>query len=154
MRYKITFVALIALLASFAASCSSSSAPATLSGLKFGRNTTAEPAVTEFNTGETIYANVSVSNAPAGNHKIKWRIVFDDVPGKAKGEQLGSNSSEFEGSKQLWQAFGSPYPGRYVVEAILTDMSDKQIAIQSGTINIVGEPVQDSPDVMQRPAKK
>lgn len=153
MRSSSIFIAILLLTAVFAAGCGSS-APATLGELKFGRNQTADPSATEFNTGETIYAVTSVANAPSGMHKLKWRILFDEVAGKAKGEQFGANTSEFEGSKQVWQAFGSPLPGRYTVEAVLTDSADKQVAVRTGTINIMGEAVPESPDSMQRPSRK
>lgn len=130
------FVAL-GLLIFIAAACSGSFTTANISELKFGRNDKAEPAATTFETGEDIYALAVVSNA-SGKSKLTWRISYDNVKGKDKGEEVGTKDIEFEGSKQLWQQFSSPLPGEYKVEATLFDDTGKQIDQKTGMVTITG----------------
>lgn len=118
--------------------CSGSMTTANISELKFGKNNKADPASTSFNTGEDIYALAIVSNVPDGKYKLTWKITYDNVQGKGKGEEVGTNTVDFEGSKQLWQSFSSPLPGEYKVEATLSDAEGKSIDNKSGTLSIKG----------------
>lgn len=132
------FVALCLLAAGLA--CSGNLTTANISELKFGKNNKAEPAATSFNTGEDIYALATVANAPDGKYKLNWKISYENVAGKAKGSEVGTNTVDFEGSKQLWQSFSSPLPGEYRVIATLTDAEGKQIDTKAGTLTIKGDP--------------
>ncbi|MGD9590783.1 MAG: hypothetical protein AB7Q37_17885 [Pyrinomonadaceae bacterium] len=117
--------------------CNASFTTANISELKFGRNETAEPAVTSFNTGEDIYAVATVSNA-SGKFKLTWKVTYDNVKGRDKGEEVGTKSIDFEGSSRLWQTFSSPLPGEYKVEATLIDDSGKVIETKSGMVTVTG----------------
>ena len=121
-----------------AAACNGSFSTANVSELKFGKNNKADPTATSFNTGEDIYALATVSNAPDSKYKLTWKITYDEVKGKSKGEEVGTNTVDFEGSKQLWQSFSSPLPGEYGVEATLSDAEGKKIDSKSGNLTIKG----------------
>ncbi len=111
---------------------------ANISELKFGRNDKAEPSTTTFNTLEDIYAVATISNAK-GKFKLTWRMTYENVPGKGKGEEIGTNSRDFEDSSRLWQTFSTPLPGEYKVEATLQDDSGKTIESKSGTVTVTGK---------------
>jgi hypothetical protein len=119
--------------------CNASMTTANLSELKFGKNNKADPASTTFNTGEDIYALAVVANAPDSKYKLTWKITYENVKGKGKGDEVGTNTVDFEGSKQLWQSFSSPLPGEYKVEATLSDTDGKKIDSKSGTLTIKGD---------------
>jgi hypothetical protein len=119
MKKNITAIIALGLLI-VAAACNGSFTTATISELKFGKNNKADPTTTSFNTGEDIYALATVSNAPDGKYRFTWKITYDNVQGKAKGDEVGTNTVDFGGSKQLWQSFSSPLPGEYKIEAILS----------------------------------
>ncbi|MFT3745595.1 MAG: hypothetical protein QM785_15045 [Pyrinomonadaceae bacterium] len=128
----------LAILIAVAAACNGSFTTANISELKFGKNNKADPSSTTFNTGEDIYALATVSNAPEGKYKLTWKITYEDVAGKSKGAEVGTNTVDFEGSKQLWQSFSSPLPGEYAVEATLSDAEGKKIESKSGRLSIKG----------------
>lgn len=138
MRNNLAIIAVIFVLAAGLA-CSGSFTTAKIGELKFGKNNKAEPSATSFNTGEDVYALATVTNAPDSKYQLTWRITYENVPGKGKGEEVGKNTVDFEGSKQLWQSFSSPLPGEYKVEATLSDADGKQIDTKSGTLSIKGE---------------
>ncbi len=118
--------------------CNFSYTSANISELKFGRNDKAEPSTTTFNTGEDIYAVALVSNA-RGKFKLTWRMSYEDVPGKGRDEEIGTNSREFEDSSRLWQTFSTPLPGKYKVEATLQDDKGKVIESRAGTVTVTGK---------------
>ncbi len=135
MKNNITVLFAIGVLIFAGLACNGSFTTANISELKFGRNDTADPAVTTFNTGEDIYALAVVSNAK-GKFKLNWRMTYDNVKGRDKGEEIGTKSIDFEDSKQLWQQFSSPLPGEYGVEATLTDEAGKKIDSKKATVTI------------------
>lgn len=138
MIKNISAIFAVAILVVVAAACNGSLTTANISELKFGKNNKADPASATFNTGEDIYALATVSNAPEGKYKLTWKITYEDVPGKSKGAEVGMNTVDFEGSKQLWQSFSSPLPGEYAVEATLSDGEGKKIDSKSGKLSIKG----------------
>jgi hypothetical protein len=140
MKNNLAIIAVIFVLAAGLA-CSGSFTTAKIGDLKFGKNNKAEPSSTSFNTGEDIYALATVTNAPDSKFKLTWRITYENVPGKGKGEEVGTNTVDFEGSKQLWQSFSSPLPGEYKVEVTLSDADGKQIETKSGTLSVKGDAV-------------
>lgn len=127
----------MSLLVFVVAACSGSFTTANISELKFSKNEKGEPAATSFNTGENIYAVTTVANA-SGKNKLTFKITYENVPGKGKGEEIGSKTTDVEGSMMLWQQFSSPLPGDYKVEATLNDESGKKIDSKSGTVKITG----------------
>lgn len=145
MKKHISAIIAIGLLVIVAAACSGSFTTANISELKFGKNEKADPAVTTFNTGEDIYALATVSGA-TGKHKLTWRITYDNVTGKGKGEEVGTKSIDFDGSKQLWQQFSSPLPGEYKVEANLVDEAGKTLETKVGMVTIKGSAPTSSTD--------
>ncbi|MGE3467065.1 MAG: hypothetical protein AB7J13_09040 [Pyrinomonadaceae bacterium] len=137
MKRHIGAVSAIGLLITIGLACGGGSfTTANISDLKFGLNNTAEPSSTTFKTGEDIYALASVSNVPKGKYKLTWRITYEDVKGKAPGQEIGTNTREFEGSSRLWQTFSSPLPGEYKVEATLARESGEEVDKKSGTVTI------------------
>ena len=138
MRKNLTAIVALGILIVVTLACNSSFGTATIRDLKFGKNNKADPAGTSFNTGEDIYALAAVSNVPDGKYKLTWKITYDSVQGKEKGAEVGTNTIDFEGSKQLWQSFSSPLPGGYKVEATLTDAEGKQLDAKSGMLSITG----------------
>lgn len=138
MMKNVTAIFALSLLVAIAAACSGSFSTANISELKFGKNNKADPATTSFNTGEDIYALATVSNVPEGKYQLTWKITYDNVQGKSKGGEVGTNTVDFEGSKQLWQSFSSPLPGEYGVEATLSDAEGKKIDSKSGKLTIKG----------------
>lgn len=149
MKNSISIVA-VAMVLLVGLACSGNFTTANISELKFGTNNKAEPASTAFNTGESIYALAVVSNAPDKKYLLKWRITYDDVKGKGKGEEVGANTVDFEGSKQLWQSFSTPLPGVYKVEATLSDEDGKQIDTKSGTLTVKGEAPAEDPATIEK----
>ena len=137
MKKNITAIFAIGILVFVAVACSGSFSTANISELKFGKNEKAEPATTSFNTGENIYAVAAVSNA-SGKNKLTFKVTYENVPGKGKGEEVGNKTTDVEGSMILWQQFSSPLPGEFKVEATLSDDTGKQIDSKSGTVTVKG----------------
>lgn len=135
MKKHLGAVLALALLIIVALACSGSFNTANISELKFGATKDASPSSTTFKTGDDVYAVATVSNA-SGKLKLTWRVTYEDAPPKAKGEEVGNKTMDFEGSSQLWQQFSSPIPGEYKVEATLTDESGKKLDSKSGTVKI------------------
>ncbi len=134
---KMTAVLGIALLIFVAAGFDCSFTTANLGDIKFSK-TQDGAAVSSFNTGEDIYAIVEASGIPSGKHKLNWKVTYDNVTGKKKGDEIGSKTMDFEGSSKLWQSFSTPLPGDYKVEATLTDDSGKTIATKTGMVKVTG----------------
>lgn len=137
MKKHIGAISAIGVLIFVAAACSGSFTTANISELKFGNNQKADPSATSFKTGEDIYAVAAVSNA-SGKNKLNFKITYENVQGKGKGEVVGQKSTDVEGSMILWQQFSSPLPGEYKVVATLSDESGKQIGERFGTVTITG----------------
>ncbi len=112
-----------------------------ISELKIGKDTKVDPATTNFNTGENIYALAVVSNAPEGKYKMRWRMIYENVPGKNTGEDMASNTVDLEGSKQFLQVFPTQLPGEYKIEVTLSDATGKQIDAKTGVVTVKGDAV-------------
>ncbi len=139
MKRHIGAVFALGLLIAIAVGCSGSFTTANISELKFGKNDKADPATTTFNTGEDIYAVATVSNANSSTkYKLNWKVTYEDVKGKSKGEEVGTKSMDFEGSTRLWQTFSTGLPGEYKVEATLVDDTGKTIEAKSGMVSVKG----------------
>ena len=132
----ITFVA-IGIMAFFAAGFSCSFTTANISKLDFGKNDKADPAATTFDVGEKIYAVATVSNT-SSKHKMNFKVTYENVAGKKKGEEASKQSVDFEGARPIWLAFTVPSPGEYSVEAELQDEDGKKIDSKSGKITVKG----------------
>jgi hypothetical protein len=137
MKKHLSAIFAISLLVIVALACKGGFSTANISELKFSGNESGEPEVTSFATGDDIYAHATVSNA-SGKYKLVWRITYDDVEGKEKGQEIGTKSMEFEDSSRLWQTFSSPLPGEYKVEATLLKEDGEKLAVKSGKVTVTG----------------
>lgn len=137
MRTKTFSIIALALLALTFSACSFSFSTANISSFNFGKNESATPPATIFNVGEKIYAVAAVSNA-MGKYKMKFNLTYDNVPGKSKGETIGTRDIDFDGSSSVTFNFSSPLPGDYKVEATLLDEEGKEIGKKSGTVTVKG----------------
>lgn len=135
---KTTFILGLALLIFASAGWECSVTTANLSDVKFAKDKEGKTAATTFDAGQDIFAIVDATGIPSGKHKLAWKIIYDNVAGKPKGEEVGGTPAEFEGSSSFWRQFSSNLPGDYKVEATLTDPSGKTIATKSGTLKITG----------------
>ena len=133
MKNTAIAVVAIGLLVILGAACSGSFTTANISELKFGKNDKAEPVATTFAVGEKIYAVGTVSNT-SSKHKMTFKVTYDNVAGKSKGDEALKDSLDFEGARPIWFAFNVPLPGEYKVEMSLADDTGKVIDTKSGTI--------------------
>ena len=137
MKKHLTAIIAIGILVFVAAACSGSFSTANISKLEFGKNDKAEPAATSFDVGEKIYAVATASNTSA-KHKMTYKVTYENVAGKTKGEEALSESIDFEGARPIWLAFTVPLPGEYKVEASLLDDTGKKVDSKSGNITAKG----------------
>lgn len=135
---KTTLILGLALLIFVSAGFECSFTTAGLSDITFGKNKEVTPPATSFNTGEEIYASVDATGLPSGKHKLTWKVTYDNVTGKTKGEEVGKRDMELTAASKVWTQFSSPLPGDYKVEATLTDEAGKTIATKSGTVKVTG----------------
>ncbi len=135
MKKHITAIIAIGILVFVAMACNFTTA--NISDITFSKTQDGSP-VTSFNTGETIYAVLTASNMPSGKYKLAWKVTYDNVAGKTKGDELGSKSLDFESSAKLWTQFTTPAPGDYKVDATLTDDTGKTIGSKSATVKVTG----------------
>lgn len=146
MKTKTLLVMTLAFLAFTFSACSFSTA--NISSLNFGKNDTAKPAVTSFNTGEKVYAVAVVSNS-IGKHKLKFNLKTDNVSGKAKGEVAAKTEVNVDGDSEAFFSFNVDFPGEYSVEAALVDDQGKEISKKSGTFKVAGNPPAAAPAANQ-----
>jgi hypothetical protein len=129
-------VASFALLA-FAAACSFTTAK--IGKLDFGKNDKATPSTTSFEMSDKIFAVTEVTGA-MGKHKMKFKLSYEDVEGKKKGEEALSKEVEFEGNAAPFLSFNVPAGGTYKVDVMLVDEAGKEIDKKSGTVTVKGSP--------------
>ena len=135
MKTKISLIVALSLLAVIISACSFTTA--NISSFNLGKNDTATPPTTTFDVGEKVYAVTVVSNA-MGKHKVKFKVTFENVQGKSKGETAGSKDFDLDGSGTVNFFFSSPLPGEYKIEAALVDENGKEIEKKSGTATLKG----------------
>jgi len=135
---KTTLILGLALLIFVSAGFECSFTTAGLSDIQFGKNKEATPPATSFNTGEEIFATVDATGLPSGKHKLTWKVTYDNVTGKTKGEEVGKRDMELTAASKVWTQFSTPLPGDYKVEATLTDDAGKTIASKAGTVKVTG----------------
>ena len=139
MKSKINLIIAIGALVFIALSCSGSFTTANISSFNFGKNEKAEPPTTSFNTGEKVYAVAMVSNT-SSKHKMRFKVFYENVQGKNKGEEAMNKEIDFEGARPVYLYFDVPMPGDFKVEATLLDDTGKEIDKKSGTFNVKGNP--------------
>ncbi len=146
MRKNVTAIVAIGLLVFVAAGFSCSFTTANISKLEFGKNEKADPVTTSFDVGEKIYAVATVSNT-SSKQKMNFKVSFENVTGKSKGEEALDQNIDFEGARPVWLSFSVPLPGEYKVEATLSDEDGKKIDSKSGTVKAAGNPVTAAPPI-------
>ena len=113
--------------------------------------TSSEPRSRKFNASYTrrgdditndahIYAVATVSNT-SSKHKMNFKVTYENVAGKKKGDEANKQSVDFEGARPIWLAFSVPLPGEYKVEAELMDEDGKKIDSKSGNVTVKGAPM-------------
>ena len=135
--YSLSFV----LIATFLTACGGGTSilkSAHISRLEFGKSETADPATTNFDVNDTIFAVANVADSSA-KLKIEFVVKYGDVPGRESGDQLLRQKIEFEGARPIWLTFSAPFAGVYDVEATLLDESDKKLDSKSGKVTATGE---------------
>ena len=136
---KTTFILGLALLMMVSLGWECSMTTADMSDIKFAKDKEGKQPAASFDTGKDIYGIVEATGIPSGKHKIAWKVTYENVAGKTKGEEFaGGKPMEFEGSSQLWTQFSSPLPGDYKVEATLTDSTGKTISTKSAVVKVTG----------------
>lgn len=137
MKNHITAFIAIGILVVVAAACGGSFTTANISKLEFGKNDKASPATTTFDVGEKIFAVATVSNT-SGKHKMNYRVTYENVAGKTKGEEALNENIDFEGARPIWLSFSVPAAGEYKIEATLNDDTGKKVDSKSGTVTAKG----------------
>lgn len=137
MKSKINLIISVGVLAFVAMACSGSFTTAKISSFNFGKNDKAEPPTTTFNVGEKVYAVANVGGA-VGKHKMSFKVYYENVEGKKKGEEAFSKEIEFEGSRNVFLSLDLPMPGDFKVDAALLGEDGKEIEKKSGTFTVKG----------------
>lgn len=138
MKSKINLIFAVSVLILVSLACSGSFTTANIGSFNFGKNEDANPPTTTFNVGEKIFAVANVANT-SGKHKLKFKISFENVQGKGKGEEALTKDIDFEGSRAVFLNFNAPLPGEYKLDAALLDESGKEIDKKSGTVTVKGD---------------
>ncbi len=152
MKKHFSSIIAIGILVFIAMACNASFTTANISSFNFGKNDKADPPTTTFNVGEKVYAVANVSNS-ISKQKIRFKLTFENVQGKGKGEEAATKDLDIDGSSATNFFFTPPLPGEYRVEAILLGEDGKEIDKKSGTVTVKGsapaastEKPKDAPD--------
>ncbi|MBK7705756.1 MAG: hypothetical protein IPN69_24600 [Acidobacteria bacterium] len=137
MKNQTIILVVVCVFVALAAGCSFTTAK--IAKLDFGKNDKASPSTTSFEMSDKIFAVTEVSGA-MGKHKMKFKISYEDVAGKKKGEEALSKEIEFDGSAAPYLSFNVPAGGTYKVDATLLDETGKEIETKSGTVTVKGAP--------------
>lgn len=135
---KTTLILGLALLIFVSAGFECSVTTANLGDIKFAKDKEGKQTASSFDTGKEIYAMVDATGIPSGKHKLSWKVTFENVAGKTKGDKVGEQSMDLTSSATVWTQFTTSFPGDYKVEATLTDESGKTIATKSGIAKVTG----------------
>jgi hypothetical protein len=134
---KSTLILGLAVLIFVSAGFECSFTTANISSFVFSKSDKGDPAITSANTGDKVFAVATVSNT-SGKHKVVFKVFYENVAGKAKGEEAYKDEIPFEGARPIYLGFTPPAGGDYKVEATLFDDAGKQIDQKSGTLNVKG----------------
>lgn len=138
MKNNVSAILSICFLIIVGLACNASFTTANISSFNFGKNEKAEPPTTTFDVGEKIYAVTIVSNT-SSKHKMKFKIFYENVTGKTKGEEALTKDLDFEGARPVYLFFNAPTAGEYKVEATLLAEDGKELDKKSGTITVKGD---------------
>ncbi len=143
MKNNINLLIAISLLTLVSLACSASFTTANLSDLKFGKNEKADPASTTFKPADKIFVVTEVNNT-SDKHKVRLRLLFDDVKGQKAGTLVPGTEGTLEapGSSDVHFAATMPggfKPGIYRAEMVLLDeKGEKEIDRKEGTFTVAG----------------
>jgi hypothetical protein len=137
MKKHFNSIIAISFLVFIAMACNASFTTANISSLNFGKNDKADPPATTFDIADKIYAVTIVSNT-SSKHKMKFKVTYDNVQGKGKGEEFATKDIDFEGARPVFLFFNVPLPGDYKIDATLVAEDGKEIDKKSGTITVKG----------------
>jgi hypothetical protein len=136
MKNKVSAILAISLLIFVGLACSFSTA--NISSFNFGKNEKAEPPTTTFDINDKIYAVATVSNT-SSKHKMNFKIIYENVEGKTKGEEAFKKDLDFEGARPVYLFFNAPIAGEYKVEATLFGEDGKELDKKTGTVTVKGD---------------
>jgi hypothetical protein len=137
MKKHFNSIIAIGVLVFIAMACNASFTTANISSFNFGKNESANPPTTTFDIADKIYAVTVVSNTSA-KHKMKFKVTYENVSGKNKGEEFASKDIDFEAARPVFLYFNVPLPGEYKVDAVLVAEDGKELDKKSGTITVKG----------------
>jgi hypothetical protein len=136
MRKHFGAIIAIGLLIFVALACNASFTTAKINSLNFGKNETATPPSTTFDVNEKAYAVVDVGGI--SKQKVSFKITYENVQGKGKGEEALKKEVDLPGAGTANLYFTTPLPGEYKIEATLLDDSGKEVDKKSGTVTMKG----------------
>ena len=143
MKTNLNLIIGIGFLVLASLACNASFTTANLSDLKFGKNENASPASDSFKPNDKIYI-VSAVNNTSDKHKVRFRLLFDEVKGAKSGELAYNAEKELEvsGASSVYFNVALPngfVPGRYKAEAVLLDADGKkELDRKEGTFTVTG----------------
>jgi hypothetical protein len=137
MTNKVNALIALSLLIVVTAACNASFTTANISNLTTGRTHNADSATDTFDVSDTIYAVANVANT-SSKHKMNFEVTFDDVKGKAKGENALSQEIEFEGARPITLTLSVPLPGTYEISSTLFDETGKQVDRKTTKVKVTG----------------
>lgn len=135
MKTRIGIFVLLSLLGLAATACSVSFTTAKIEKLSIGKNEKATPPATSFDAGEKIFAVADVTGL-SGKHKLTFKVLTENVPGKGKGESAFEKSVDVEAAGSVWLALTLPLGGEYKVESTLLDDSGKEVDKKAATFSV------------------
>ena len=127
-----------------ALACNYSFTTANVSALKLGKDKDVKTETSSFGPKDAVYGVATISNT-SDKHKVKIRLLYDDVKGQDSGKLVpgteASNTSSGAGDIPLnfTPPDGGWANGRYKVEFTLSDEDgNKQIDQKTATFNVTG----------------
>ncbi|HYY56822.1 MAG TPA: hypothetical protein VE842_05775 [Pyrinomonadaceae bacterium] len=123
--------------------CSGSFTTANISSLKLGKDADIKTETSEFKPSDVVYAVAQISNT-SDKHKVKARVLFDDVQGQDSGKVVPGleTSLDVPGARPVVLNFTGPGKnwanGRYKVEVTMSDDAGKEIDKESATFTVTG----------------
>lgn len=135
MKNNIILVIGMSLLFYVLTACGTNATTAKIGSFNIGKNEKAEPPDSIFNLNEKVYIVTTASNA-IGKYKMRFKVYYENVSLKKKGEEALSKDIDFEGSRPVNLSFDAVIPGEFRAEAILLDESGREIDKKSGNFTI------------------
>lgn len=134
-----------------ALACNYSFTTANISKLKLGKDKDAKTETDKFGPKDTVYGVATISNT-SNKHKVKIRLLYDDVKGQDSGKLFPGTeaSSVISGASDVPLNFTPPANGwsngRYKVEFTMSDEEgNKQVDQETATFTVSGASSSSSP---------